>query len=178
MRDNLSFAVGGIGNVHLQDVDVVRCFNVLLYFDDKFREQALDWFQGVLREGGLLFCGANSALSTGFRYFVYQKRGGRLLGREFALTMSPRERVRGIMRARHPLGSKHLPLPVARSRRRRPVLPGASYPPQVHRLRASAVRSPHIAVPVRSGVQIHCGATMLCRQCAVRESSSYSSAYL
>lgn len=87
MRDNLSFAVGGIGNVHLQDVDVVRCFNVLLYFDDKFREQALDWFQGVLREGGLLFCGANSALSTGFRYFVYQKRGGRLLGREFAFSI-------------------------------------------------------------------------------------------
>lgn len=86
-RDNLSFAVGGIGDAHIEDMLVVRCFNVLIYFDDKFREQALDWFQEVLREGGLLLCGTNWALSTECRYCVYQKVDGRLIGREFAFSI-------------------------------------------------------------------------------------------
>lgn len=86
-RENLAFAVGGIGNVQLKDIDVVRCFNVLGYFDDKFRAQALDWFQEILREGGLLFCGTNVGRSAACRYFVYQKVDGRLLEREFAFSI-------------------------------------------------------------------------------------------
>lgn len=83
-RHNLSFAVGGIGTAPLQDVDVARCFNVLGYYDDEFRERALAWFAGILRPGGLLLCGANVGRSAACRYFVYQQQGGRLVAREFA----------------------------------------------------------------------------------------------
>ena len=83
-RSNLAFAVGSIGSAPLDRVDVARCFNVLGYYDDDFRAQALGWFQGILREGGLLICGSNVGRSAACRYFVYQKVGGRLRTREFA----------------------------------------------------------------------------------------------
>lgn len=82
-RSNLSFAVGGIGSVPLDGVDVVRCFNVLGYFDDSFRERALQELEGILSDGGLLVCGSNVGRSAASRYFVYQKVDGRLLDREF-----------------------------------------------------------------------------------------------
>lgn len=83
-RSNLSFAVGGIGTALAGDADVVRCFNVLGYFDDGFRERALAWFSGILGEGGLLLCGSNVGRSAACRMFVHQKQGGRLVPREFA----------------------------------------------------------------------------------------------
>lgn len=83
-RDNLSFAVGSIGTAPLEGVDVVRCFNVLGYYDDAFREQALAWFESLLGDGGLLVCGSNVGRSAVCRYFVYQKQGDRLWPREFA----------------------------------------------------------------------------------------------
>lgn len=83
-RDNLSFAVGSIATAPLAHVDVARCFNVLGYYDDAFRERALAWFAGILRDGGLLLCGSNVGRSAACRYFVYQKSGGRLAAREFA----------------------------------------------------------------------------------------------
>lgn len=83
-RANLSFAVGGIGTAPVEQVDVVRCFNVLGYFDDEFRERALAWFSGILREGGLLLSGSNVGRSAACRMFVHQKQDGRLVLREFA----------------------------------------------------------------------------------------------
>ncbi|MDX2165612.1 MAG: hypothetical protein SF182_01055 [Deltaproteobacteria bacterium] len=83
-RDNLSFAVGSIESVPLADMDVVRCFNVLGYYDDAFRARALTRFRGLLRDGGLLLCGSNVGRSAACRYFVYQKRDGQLVEREFA----------------------------------------------------------------------------------------------
>lgn len=82
-RDNLSFAIGSIGSAPFADVDVIRCFNVLGYYDDAFREHALQWFATLLRDGGLLLCGSNVGRSAASRYFVYQKAAGRLVGREF-----------------------------------------------------------------------------------------------
>jgi len=82
-RDNLAFAVGSIGSAPLAGVDVIRCFNVLGYYDDPFREQALGWFEGMLCDGGLLICGSNVGRSAACRYFVYQKVDERLRGREF-----------------------------------------------------------------------------------------------
>ena len=62
----------------------MRCrFNVLGYYDDAFRQRALQWFAGILRDGGVLICGSNVGRSAASRYFVHQKVGGRLLGREF-----------------------------------------------------------------------------------------------
>src|SRR5258705_1860264 len=67
---NLSFQTAGIGAVDIQGVDVVRCFNVLVYFDRPFRNEILSWFSEILRDGGLLLCGANTFCSLSSRYTV------------------------------------------------------------------------------------------------------------
>jgi hypothetical protein len=82
---NLSFQTAGIGAVDLQGVDVIRCFNVLVYFDRPFRNEALSWFTGILRDGGLLLCGTNSWFSRSSRYTVFQREQGWLVEKEFAI---------------------------------------------------------------------------------------------
>lgn len=86
-RENLRLLNGGFGNVALSNLDVVRCFNVLLYFDRKFREQALSWVATILREGGLFICGANGGKSLGCRYCVYRREGNKLVEKEFAFSI-------------------------------------------------------------------------------------------
>jgi len=97
-------AVGSIGSEQLGNVDVVRCFNVLGYYDDGFRTSALGWLEGILREGGLVFCGANVGRSAACRYFVYQKVDGRLLAREFAFGVEiAKAQFRGLPEDKHHL---------------------------------------------------------------------------
>jgi len=82
---NLSFQTAGIGAVDIQEVDVIRCFNVLVYFDRPFRNEALSWFSEILRDGGLVLCGENSLCSISSRYTVFQREQGRLVEKEFAI---------------------------------------------------------------------------------------------
>lgn len=84
---NLTFLTGGIGQIEIEPVDVIRCFNVLFYFKDDFRESALRWFGDQLNENGIAILGANWALSTESRYYVYQKIGGEFKQREFAFSI-------------------------------------------------------------------------------------------
>ena len=86
-RPRLTFGVGGIGEVDVGDFDVVRCFNVLYYFDDDFRERALEWFASILGEGGILIVGGDWAFTTECRYFLYQKRDGHMAAREFSFSL-------------------------------------------------------------------------------------------
>jgi hypothetical protein len=79
--------MGGIGQVHMTDVDVVRCFNVMYYFDDDFREMALEWFASVLAEGGILIVGGDWAFTTECRYFLYQRENGHMRPREFTFSL-------------------------------------------------------------------------------------------
>jgi hypothetical protein len=85
--ERLSFQVAGIGDVDISGVDVVRCLNVLIYFDSTFRSIALEWFSRILREGGLLLIGFDWVHTTDARYTIYQKSDGRLLEREFAFSL-------------------------------------------------------------------------------------------
>lgn len=81
----LSFVQGGIGSLELDGpVDVIRCMNVLMYFDRAFRAPTLAWAAPLLRPGGLFICGTNWVRSASSRYTVYQKENGALLPREFA----------------------------------------------------------------------------------------------
>jgi len=82
---NLSFQTAGIGAVDIQGVDVVRCLNVLVYFDRPFRDKALSWFTEIVRDGGLILCGENSLCSISSRYTVFQREQGRLVEKEFAI---------------------------------------------------------------------------------------------
>jgi SAM-dependent methyltransferase len=84
-KPNLRFVEGGIGTVEVSGgVDIIRCMNVLLYFDRAFRTRALQWAATVLKPGGLFVCGVNWARSTSSRYSVYQKVGDALVRREFS----------------------------------------------------------------------------------------------
>ena len=83
--DNVMLAAGKIGSFDIEGgVDVIRCLNVLMFFDQAFREHTLQWASGILRPGGLLICGMNWARSTISRYTVYQEQDGKLVPREFA----------------------------------------------------------------------------------------------
>lgn len=86
--DNLVLARGGVASFDIKGgVDVIRCMNVLMYFDQSFQERALQWAGGLLRPGGLVVCGSNWARSISSRYSVYQQRDGRLEPREFAFSI-------------------------------------------------------------------------------------------
>jgi SAM-dependent methyltransferase len=83
-RDNLHFLRSDLEALAIPPADVVRCFNMLMYFDDAFRKRALDQFARLLKEGGLAVCGVNWAFSMEARYATYRKTGGALVPVEFA----------------------------------------------------------------------------------------------
>ncbi len=84
---NLHFIRGGIGEVELAPVDVIRCCNVLFYFNDQFRQDAVRWLGEQLNPGGVLLTGSNWALSTENRYTVFHKSGDGLEPKEFAFSL-------------------------------------------------------------------------------------------
>lgn len=84
---NLEFRVGGIGTLDIRGADVLRCLNVLIYFDRAFRDRALSWAAGVLAPGGLFLCGMDWLRSTVARYTVYRQESGALVPQEFAFSI-------------------------------------------------------------------------------------------
>ncbi len=86
--NNLYFVQQGIGSdVFPKDLDMIRCMNVLMYFDPAFRKNALSWASRHLKEGGLFICGLNYAESLNCRFSVYQKQDGMMRFREFAFSI-------------------------------------------------------------------------------------------
>ncbi|MGH3765689.1 MAG: hypothetical protein ACRDS0_21755 [Pseudonocardiaceae bacterium] len=85
---NLALVQAGVGSFAVEGgADVIRCMNVLMYFDQPFRRTCLEWARGVLRPGGLVICGSNWARSTHSRYTVYQQQDRDLAAREFAFSI-------------------------------------------------------------------------------------------
>jgi hypothetical protein len=85
--DRLSFIKGGIGQVAVGPKDVIRCFNVLYYFNNAFMERALQWFADHTKEGGIVLIGGDWAASTECYYHTYKKEGNQLLNKEFAFSL-------------------------------------------------------------------------------------------
>jgi SAM-dependent methyltransferase len=83
-RPNLKFMQAGFGSEGLPRADVVRAFNVLLYYDADFRRAAEEWAATALRPGGLFICGRDDAASLNAHYSVYRNQDGRLVEKEFA----------------------------------------------------------------------------------------------
>jgi SAM-dependent methyltransferase len=83
-RSNLTFVQGGFGSSNLPQAEVVRSFNVLIYYDADFRREAEAWAARVLRPGGLFICGRDDSESLNAHYSVYRNEGGRLVEKEFA----------------------------------------------------------------------------------------------
>ena len=85
--DNLSFAREGIGADGLGEHEMVRCFNVMCYFDRAFRDRTLDWTAGMLPEGGLLVTGVNWTRSRHSRFTVFRREDGSMAAKEFAFSI-------------------------------------------------------------------------------------------
>ncbi len=83
---NLRFVQAGIG-AEMEPVEIMRIFNVLMYFDADFRRDAERWALNTLKPGGLLLCGGNAAMTTEARYTVYQREHDALVPREFAFSL-------------------------------------------------------------------------------------------
>lgn len=83
-RPNLKFVQAGFGSEDVPRADVVRAFNVLLYYGTDFRKKAEEWAGKVLRPGGLFICGRDDAASLNAHYTVYRNQDGRLVEKEFA----------------------------------------------------------------------------------------------
>jgi hypothetical protein len=83
-RSNLHFVQAGFGSQDVPRADVVRAFNVLLYYDADFRRMAEEWAAKILRPGGLFICGRDDAASLNAHYAVYRNENGRLVEKEFA----------------------------------------------------------------------------------------------
>jgi SAM-dependent methyltransferase len=86
-RPALRFVGADLADADVPPADVVRCCNMLLYFDDAFRARSLESLARLVREDGLLICGTDWAYTTEARYFTYRKRNGRLADTEFAFSI-------------------------------------------------------------------------------------------
>jgi SAM-dependent methyltransferase len=84
---NLRFIRSDLESLVTEPADVVRCFNMLMYFDGKFRERAMRRFADLLRDGGRLVCGTDWAWTTEARYSTYIKRDGAMVPMEFAFSL-------------------------------------------------------------------------------------------
>ena len=84
---NLRFIRSDLESVVTEPADVVRCFNMLMYFDEGFRELAMVRFAQLLREGGRLICGTDWAWTTEARYTMYRKRDRQMVPLEFAFSL-------------------------------------------------------------------------------------------
>jgi hypothetical protein len=84
---SLRFMRSDLESLVTEPADVVRCFNMLMYFDEQFRQFAMERFATLLRDGGRLVCGTDWAWTTEARYSTYVKRGGAMVPVEFAYSL-------------------------------------------------------------------------------------------
>jgi hypothetical protein len=84
---NVGFEQRGFGDAGLSGFDAVRCFNVLIYFDDAFRSTALKWLAETLVDGGVSVTGTDWSSSRFARYSVHQAENGAMVPREFAFSI-------------------------------------------------------------------------------------------
>ena len=80
---NLTFVNSDFTELKLKDVHVIRCMNVLIYYDPEDRKQFLEKARRRLVDGGLLITGTNG-LGVQTRYTVYRKKSDKLVPDELA----------------------------------------------------------------------------------------------
>jgi hypothetical protein len=83
---NLKMMHGGIGSDTLPRANVIRCFNVLMYYDTGFLREFERWAGPQVEEGGIVLAGTNSPNGAETYYAVYRKENGMLLEKEFAFS--------------------------------------------------------------------------------------------
>jgi hypothetical protein len=83
---NLRMIQAGIGSKALPSANVIRCFNVLIYYGANFQHEFENWAAAQLQESGLVIAGANSPNGAEAHYAVYRKENGSLVEKEFAFS--------------------------------------------------------------------------------------------
>lgn len=76
-----------IGSRLLGRHEIIRAMNVLPYLAQADRRRAAAWFRDRLTDGGLLISGVDGPETRHARYRVEQRRGGRMVLRELAMSL-------------------------------------------------------------------------------------------
>jgi len=82
--ENLTFIKSKIENLRLPPARLIRCMNVLLYFEQHVRETMLSSIADRLDDDGQLITGFNHPFGIYARYAVYRKKAARMVPCEFA----------------------------------------------------------------------------------------------
>ena len=81
---NLRMIQAGVGSQALPTANVIRCFNVLIYYGANFQHEFEKWAAAQIKDGGLVIAGANSPNGAEAYYIVYRKENDSLVEKEFA----------------------------------------------------------------------------------------------
>lgn len=84
--ENLTFVKSDIQDLRLPRAQMVRCMNVLLYFEKTIRGKMLAAIGPLIRDGGMLVTGFNHPSGIYARYTVYEKDASGLRPLEFAFS--------------------------------------------------------------------------------------------
>ncbi len=84
---NLKLVQAGIGSPSLPEADLIRCFNVLMYYGTGVLREFETCAASQLHEGGLAIAGANSPNGSEVYYGVYRKEAGQLVEKELAFSV-------------------------------------------------------------------------------------------
>ena len=84
--DNLTFVEEDLMQLDLPPATVIRCMNILIYFDPRSREKMLAHVGKLLNNEGMLIAGTNGyGIQT--RYAIYRKNNDGLYPCEFAFSL-------------------------------------------------------------------------------------------
>ncbi len=86
--DNLTFIESEIEGVKAPPARVVRCMNVLLYFEPAVRESMMASIGALLDDDGLVISGTNQFTGRSSRYFVHRKDASGVTLLEFTFSLS------------------------------------------------------------------------------------------
>ena len=84
--DNLTFIKADIENLITKPAKVIRCMNVLIYFNTENRKQMLQKFGKLIAEDGIIIAGTNGP-GIQSRYAVYRKDTTDIFPSEFAFSL-------------------------------------------------------------------------------------------
>jgi hypothetical protein len=84
---NLKLVQAGVGSEGLPQANLIRCFNVLMYYDTAFLRQFETWVASQLQDGGLAIAGGNSPNGSEAYFSVYRKEGDQLVEKELAFSV-------------------------------------------------------------------------------------------
>jgi hypothetical protein len=82
---NLSFRDAGVGATEVPPADIIRCMQVLWFFDAAWQLRARQWSLRTLQPGGIVTYGQNAAGSDS-RCYIWQCEADAVVPREFALS--------------------------------------------------------------------------------------------